>query len=140
MVLEREFADMALPSGDALLSDILDHYGQTLLKQSSNDDFLSDVRKVIADGFSRGDIHLQATARKLALSGRSLQRELHSRGTSYRDELDGFRRDLALNLLSRTELRQILNLLQFAELSSFNRAFRRWTGKTPREYLRDRSS
>ena len=140
MILEREFADTALPSGDALLSDILDHYGQTLLKQSSNDDFLSDVRKVIADGFSRGDARLQATARKLALSGRSLQRELNSRGTSYRDEIDGFRRDLALNLLSRTDLRQLLTLLQFAELSSFNRAFRRWTGKTPREYLQDRSS
>ena len=140
IILEQGFADTALPSGDALLSDILDHYGQTLLKQSSNDGFLGDVRKVIADGFTRGDIRLAATARKLALSGRSLQRELHSRGTSYRDELDAFRRDLALNLLSRTELRQILNLLQFAELSSFTRAFRRWTGKTPREYLHDQSS
>ena len=140
MTLEREIADMTLPSGNALLSDILDHYGQALLKQSSNDDFLGDVRKVIADGFTRGDVRLQATARKLALSGRSLQRELNSRGTSYRDELDAFRRDLALNLLSRAGIHQILNLLQFSELSSFHRAFRRWTGKTPQGYLRDRSS
>lgn len=140
MTLESEIADMSLPSGDALLSDMLDHYGQALLKQSGNDDFLGDVRKVVADGFTRGDVRLQAAARKLALSGRSLQRELHSRGTSYRDELDGVRRDLALNLLSRTDVHQILNLLQFSELSSFHRAFRRWTGKTPREYLRDESS
>jgi AraC-like DNA-binding protein len=140
MTLEREIADMALPSGDALLSDILDHYGQALLKQSANDDVLSDVRKVIADGFTRGEIRLQDAARKLALSGRSLQRELNSRGTSYRVELDAVRRDLALNLLSRVDVPQILNLLQFSELSSFLRAFRRWTGKTPREYLRDRSS
>ena len=140
MTLESEIADMALPSGDALLSDILDHYGQALLKHSANDDFLSDVRKVIADGFTRGDVRLQTTARKLALSGRSLQRELNSRGTSYREELDGARRDLALNLLSKAGVDQILDLLQFSELSSFHRAFRRWTGKTPREYLRDRSS
>jgi len=140
MTLAKEIADMALPSGDALLSDILDHYGQAMLKQSSNDDFLGEVRKVIADSFTRGDVRLQTTARKLALSGRSLQRELHGRGTSYREEVDGFRRDLALNLMSRADLRQILNLLHFSELSSFNRAFRRWTGKTPGVYLRDRSS
>src|SRR5688572_29876344 len=41
MTLEREIADMALPSGNVLLSDILDHYGQALLKQSATDDFLS---------------------------------------------------------------------------------------------------
>jgi AraC-like DNA-binding protein len=135
MVLDRDFADRALPSGDAMLSEILDHYGQSLLKQSSKDDFLSDVRKVLSDGFSRGDVRLQATARKLALSGRSLQRELNGRGTSYREELDRFRCDLALELLPRTQIHEIANLLQFSELSSFYRAFRRWTGKTPGEYL-----
>jgi AraC-like DNA-binding protein len=140
MTLEKDVADMTLPSGDALLSEILDHYGQSLLKQSAKDDFLNDVRRVLGDGFSRGDVRLQTTARKLALSGRSLQRELQCRGTSYREELDRFRRGLALDLLNRTEILEIANLLQFSELSSFHRAFRRWTGKTPREYLRTKSS
>jgi AraC-like DNA-binding protein len=135
IVLDRDFADMPLPSGDAMLSEILDHYGQSLLKQSSKDDFLSDVRKVLSDGFSRGDVRLQTSARKLALSGRSLQRELNGRGTSYREELDRFRCDLALDLLPRTQIHEIASLLRFSELSSFYRAFRRWTGKTPGEYL-----
>jgi AraC-like DNA-binding protein len=135
VVLERDFADMALPNGDALLSEMLDHYGQSLLKKSSMDDFLSDVRKVLGDGFSRGDVRLQTTARKLALSSRSLQRELHGRGTSYREELDLLRRDLALDMLTRAQIHEIANLLRFSELSSFYRAFRRWTGKTPQEYL-----
>src|SRR6185295_4055857 len=108
MTLAREIADMSLPSGDALLSEILDQYGQSLMRQSSKDEFLSDVRKVLADGFSRrGDVRLQITARKLALSGRSLQRELNGRGTSYREELDRFRRDLALDLLPRTSIQEI---------------------------------
>jgi AraC-like DNA-binding protein len=135
MVLEKDFAHMRLPNGDALLSEILDQYGQSLLKQSAKDDFLGDVRKVLSDGFSRGDVDLETTARKLALSGRSLQRELNGRGTSYREELDRFRCDLALDLLSRTEIHEIAALLRFSESSSFYRAFRRWTGKTPREYL-----
>jgi AraC-like DNA-binding protein len=136
MVLEKDFAEMRLPNGDALLSEILDQYGQSLLKQSGKDDFLSDVRKVLSDGFSRGDVDLETTARKLALSGRSLQRELNGRGTSYREELDRFRCDLALDLLARTEIHEIAALLRFSEASSFYRAFRRWTGKTPREYLK----
>jgi AraC-like DNA-binding protein len=140
MELENDFADARLPNGDALLSEMLDHYGQSLLKQSAKDDFLSDVRKVLSDGFSRGEVDLESTARKLALSSRSLQRELNGRGTSYRDELDRFRRDLALDLLTRTQLPDIVNLLQFSELSSFYRAFRRWTGKTPQQYLRQKLS
>jgi AraC-like DNA-binding protein len=135
MVLEKDFANMRLPNGDALLSEILDQYGQSLLKQSAKDAFLDDVRKVLSDGFSRGDVRLETTARKLALSGRSLQRELNGRGSSYREELDRLRCDLALDLLPRTEIHQIAGLLRFSESSSFYRAFRRWTGKTPREYL-----
>jgi AraC-like DNA-binding protein len=69
------------------------------------------------------------------LSGRSLQRELNGRGTSYREELDRIRLDLALDLLTRAEVRDISNVLQFSDVSSFYRAFRRWTGKTPAEYL-----
>ena len=140
MVLEENFANMPLPNGDALLSEMLDHYGQSLLKQSAKDDFLSDVRKVLSDGFSRGDVRLETTARKLALSGRSLQRELNGRGSSYREELDRFRCDLALDLLTRAQIHEIAALLQFSESSSFYRAFRRWTGKTPREYLQLKSS
>ena len=141
MTLAKEVADMCLPSGDPLLSEILDHYGQSLLKQSSKDEFLGDVRKVLADGFTRrDDVRLQITARKLALSGRSLQRELNARGTSYRDELDRFRRDLAVELLPRVPIHQIGTLLQFSEPGSFYRAFRRWTGKTPQEYLKPTSA
>jgi AraC-like DNA-binding protein len=139
LTLAREIADMSLPSGDALLSEILDQYGQSLLKQSAKDEFLSDVRKVLADGFSRrADVRLQITARKLALSGRSLQRELNGRGTSYREELDRFRRDLALDLLPRVPIQEIGALLQFSDTRSFYRAFRRWTGKTPQECLNKR--
>jgi AraC-like DNA-binding protein len=136
MLFDKAFVDTRLPNGDALLSEMLDHYGQSLLKQFAEDDFLTDVRRVLGDGFSRGDVGLETTARKLARSGRSLQRELNARGSSYRDELDRLRRDLTLELLPRTHVHEISTLLQFTELSSFYRAFRRWTGKTPQEYLK----
>jgi AraC-like DNA-binding protein len=136
MVIEGDFLEMPLPHGDALLSEILGRHAQRLLNHSASDDgFLTDVRQVLSDGLSRGDVHLKTTANKLALSGRSLQRQLNSRGTSYKEELDRFRRDLALDLLGRQEIGDIVTLLRFSESRAFYRAFRRWTGKTPQEYM-----
>jgi AraC-like DNA-binding protein len=83
---------------------------------------------------------LVTTAKKLALSCRSLQRELNSRGTSYREELDMLRREMALDMLPSEPLSDIVAFLRFSESSAFYRAFRRWTGKTPQEYLDQLSS
>ena len=136
IVMEREFLESSLRYGDALLSDILFQHAQGLLKQASGErDFLGDLRKVLSGGLGSGDLRLKATAKKLALSGRSLQRELNSRGTSYRKELDRFRRDLVLDVLPREQVDAMVTLIGFSESSSFYRAFRRWTGKTPQEYL-----
>ena len=45
--------------------------------------------------------------------------------------------ELAVDLLTerQIEIEEISHFLGFSEPSSFYRAFRRWTGKTPQEYL-----
>ena len=134
LTLEREFLEFSLPYADPLLSETLEHHARWLLAVGAEDDVLRDVRRALYDGCIRGDVRLQAIAKKLAFSCRSLQRELNSRGTSYRDELDRFRRDLALDMLPRSPIDEIAAFLRFSEPSSFYRAFRRWTGKTPQEY------
>jgi AraC-like DNA-binding protein len=103
---------------------------------SSEDHFLRDLRQALFGAFGCcGDFRLRATAKKLALSGRSLQRELNSRGTSYREELDRLRREIALEMVAREPISDIVAFLRFSESSAFYRAFHRWTGKAPREYL-----
>ena len=54
----------------------------------------------------------------------------------YGDVPDGMRRELALHHLrdAQPPISEIAYLLGFAEAASFNRAFRRWTGRTPSEY------
>jgi AraC-like DNA-binding protein len=136
MVLEREFLDFQLPYADPLLSEMLEHHARRLLEVSSSEDhFLRDLRRTLFEALGCGDFRLTTTARKLALSGRSLQRELNSRGTSYREELDRLRREVALDMLPREPISELVAFLRFSESSAFYRAFRRWTGKTPREYL-----
>lgn len=79
---------------------------------------------------------IDAIARELALSVRQLQRELQTEGTSFQKLLDQTRKELALRYLKdpATPIHDISFLLGFSEPSAFNRAFKRWTGHTPRGY------
>jgi AraC-like DNA-binding protein len=74
-------------------------------------------------------------ARALNLSQRSLQRKLSERGTTFRQVVDDTRKQLAEQYLkdSMLSVSEIAYLLGFAEVSSFSRAFRRWTGQAPRD-------
>jgi AraC-like DNA-binding protein len=53
--------------------------------------------------------------------------------TSFAELLDDSRRELAAGYLQRTDysVAEAAYLVGFAEVSSFNRAFRRWTGRSP---------
>lgn len=75
-------------------------------------------------------------ARELGLSERSLQRELASENTSYRELLDETRREVAVRHLEARKIPvgEIAFLLGFSEPSAFHRSFKRWTGTTPNAF------
>ena len=70
------------------------------------------------------------------MSERTLQRRLHAEGTRFHDLLEEARRTIACSDLSNRNLAayEVSFLLGCVELSTFFRAFKRWTGKTPQEY------
>jgi AraC-like DNA-binding protein len=124
---------------DPELNEIINHHARRLLKDSFTEDhFLRDLRQALNEELMCGDLRLTTIARRLAHSGRSLQRELNMRGTSYREEVARFRRDLAMEMLPHRPIEEMASFLQFSEPSSFYRVFRRWTGVTPQEYLTNR--
>jgi AraC-like DNA-binding protein len=138
MLLDNRLLDIPQPQADPLLSEIMDYHAQRLLKQLPvEEDFLSDLRRVLGEGLRLGDVCIKTTARKMAISCRALQRKLNVQGTSYSEVLDRLRYELAVDLLThgQIEIEDVSLYLRFSEPSSFYRAFRRWTGKTPREYL-----
>jgi AraC-like DNA-binding protein len=81
-----------------------------------------------------GKVGEASMARALNLSLRSLQRKLNERGMTFRKVLEDTRRQLAQQYLkdSTLSVSEIAYLLGFAEVSSFSRAFKRWTGHAPR--------
>jgi AraC-like DNA-binding protein len=82
-----------------------------------------------------GNAQAPAIARKLGMSQRTLARRLASEGISFTAVLDELRRDLAKHYLSEAgvPITTIAWLLGYQEVSAFTHAFKRWTGKTPKQ-------
>ncbi|MBG8554373.1 AraC family transcriptional regulator [Hymenobacter guriensis] len=91
------------------------------------------VHAALLEGLPSGLVTMEAIARKLALSTRTLQRRVEAEGTSYQQILQDTRAALARHYLEKTGLpaTEISFLLGFEEPNSFYRAFRTWTGTTP---------
>ena len=79
---------------------------------------------------------VEQLASELGMSKVSLYRQLKSEGTSYQRIKDNVRREKSIELLRHTELTvdQISEIAGFSEARSFTRAFRTWTGLSPRQY------
>lgn len=95
------------------------------------------VRRALGDRLARapgvGDV-----ARQLGMSSRSLQRALQTEGVTFDQIRDEVRRELAMGLIEdrRLSVEEIAALLGYADGSAFRAAFKRWSGRSPREARR----
>ncbi len=123
--------------GDAPMSRFFDtHLDGALADLPQHGGLGRRVRAEIAQALSEGVPTLQRMAARLGMSGRTLQRRLGKAGLSYKGLVKEARRDLADQLLLKTDygLVEIAFLTGFSEQSAFTRAFKRWKGVTPRAY------
>jgi AraC-like DNA-binding protein len=81
-----------------------------------------------------GDASVELIAERLAISRQTLYRQLKAEGVTFEIVLDELRHKLALHYLSgqRTSVNETAYLVGFSEPAAFSRAFKRWTGTTPR--------
>jgi AraC-like DNA-binding protein len=99
-------------------------------------DVAAHVRQRIEAALAHGPPRLGAVARALAMSERTLHRRLAAEGTSFAALVSAARRARAARLLGdpRLSCSEVAVLLGYAEPAAFFRAFRRWTGLTPRAW------
>jgi AraC-like DNA-binding protein len=85
-----------------------------------------------------GETSLKFIAKKLALSERSLQRQLRAENTTLKEITEELRRELATCYLSRNDftVSEVAYMLGFSETAPFFRAFKKWTGFTPGDFRR----
>lgn len=77
--------DRTIPTGSVPLHEFLLAQGRTQLETYGRHDVLAKVTRAIEARISEADLSAETVARSLALSQRSLQRQLAEAGTSYRD-------------------------------------------------------
>jgi AraC-like DNA-binding protein len=124
-------------SRNSNLLPLFEQHAEAMLNQMDRSDrYTQQVVQAIIEQLKGELPTIDAIARQLAISTRQLQRELKTEGTSFQKLLDTIRQELALRHLknSVTPIHDIAFLLGFSEPSAFHRAFKRWTGKTPRNY------
>ncbi len=137
MQIPNHILDASNPRADANLASLLDRYADGLLKQAPRQaSFAERVRTWLVAELNGGSPTIFSAARALHISERTLHRSLQNEGTSFRELLDQLRQERAAALLAnpRCSVAEAGFLLGFAGLSSFSRAFKRWTGKAPAEF------
>ena len=137
LTFATSFLSLPIARADASLCAVLDRHAEELLaKFPPRDSIVDQVRSIIANELRGGDPSLERVADALSLTPRTLQRKLAELGTSHNELLDQMRRQLAMRYLREREMAicEVAYLLGFSESSSFHRAFKRWTGVTPKEF------
>lgn len=134
---DAAFADTKLASADPAIH--ASHCGHLEVLHSSlsqQRDIAARVTELVARELPGNRPTVQGIARKLHMSRRTLARRLDDEGTSFTNQLDELRRELALRYVECAELSlgQITTLLGFSQVQGFSRAFRRWTGQAPLQY------
>jgi AraC-like DNA-binding protein len=93
------------------------------------------VEAVLLPLLHTGEIGADAVARAMGFSRQTLFRKLKAEAATYEQVLDALRHRMALRYLTgdRVSVNETAYLVGFSEPAAFSRAFKRWTGKSPRE-------
>ena len=119
------------------------HLAEQLRLGSSSEDLILLLRQEISRALLVSDapVTVASIAGTLGFSVRTLQRRLADHRTSFDELVDDVRREWAARYLEdqRLTISDTAYLLGYSEVSSFTRAFQRWTGESPSDYRRARA-
>lgn len=139
IILDARDLDRPIRTEDRGLTIILERHARDLLRVSDGPATLSArVSQLIATQMGRERIAAATIADHLGMSARSLQRGLAEEGTSLRALLRDHRMSTAESLLGEGERSHadIAHAIGYADGTVFWRAFKSWTGATPRSHRR----
>jgi AraC-like DNA-binding protein len=136
LVFDCDAIERPLEGGNPELARQHDAIALQYLSQIERDNIQCRVREVLTQRLAHGEPSQDDVAELLNMSARTLQRKLGDCGITYREILDETRRVLALAYLCapRHTVSDVTYLLGFSAGSSFTRAFRRWTGRSPSDW------
>jgi len=130
--------DQPVATSNRLLFKLLGGYLEQV-KAASRKTIAERVQDYVRGSLPSRNCSIERCARKLGISVRTLQANLSNSGLRFSDILEKQRIDLAKAYLRQEQLSldDVALNLGYSEQSSFGRAFKRWTGSTPKLYRQD---
>ena len=103
-------------------------------RKPSKSAFRARVERQIEPLLPTGDFGIESVARALGASRQTLYRRLKAEGVTFEKLLDELRRRLALKLVREdgVSVKEAAYRLGFSDPAAFSRAYKRWTGSSPR--------
>jgi len=118
---------------------ILANHAEKLMKElESSKTARGRVESLLMPILHTGNANMEAVAAKLGMSRQTLFRRLKAEGTTFEKVLDELRHRMALDYLGarKVSVNETAYLVGFSEPAAFSRAFKRWTGTSPRKRAR----
>jgi AraC-like DNA-binding protein len=137
VILPPRVGNLPVSGADPYLNKLLVAYcEETIAKQPEHrGSFQTTVENAIIPLLPHGKARASEIARKLGVGQRTLARRLSAEGLTFSSLLEALRFNLANRYLGERQfsISQIAWLLGYKEIAGFSHAFKRWSGKTPRE-------
>lgn len=136
VILDGRMLDWPLPQADPHALRFWDaHIRALLARKRSREGVAGRVRTLLSKPQRRMP-GMDEVAAALATTPRNLRRLLAAEGTRFRALSDEVSQTIAEELLSsgHTTVEEVAVRLGYNEVSSFSNAFRRWTGRSPRQW------
>lgn len=134
--IEFDADDLRLRSprtNPALQRNLLQFYNQAIDWLRQDKSALAFCYLYLASELNKSPLTLDRAATALGMSERTLRRRLVAEGKPFRDLLEHVRKELynLYRMENSRSMREIAELLGYAELSAFSRAHRKWYGEPP---------
>ena len=114
---------------------ILSEHADALLASLENSKSVRGrVESLLMPILHKGEASIDWVAARMQISRQTLFRQLRAEGTTFEKVLDALRHKLALHYLSgkKASVNETAYLVGFSDPAAFSRAFKRWTGVSPR--------
>ena len=136
LIFDRKTVEHPVTGSNMELAGINDRLVENYLATLEPSTVTRNVRELLMQLLPSGDATQDRVASRMNRSCSSLQRDLRSEGTSFSDVREDTRQSLAKGYIRNGEisLQEVAFLLGFSDQSNFSRAFRRWTGKSPKDW------
>lgn len=135
LVFHASWLDHPVPGADALLHDYMEKKASEIHCLHETD-FVVHFRQLLRESLLAHRCVVADVSSQLGIHERTLNRRLSKEGTSFRQEIENIRYEIARQLLANTQMQvsQIALTLDYSGDTAFSRAFKQWSGVSPTEW------